>query len=140
MLYLKNFFPTCMFITLSCFFCTFILQTAFPFSFFVVAVIIAVPVFFAFTFPFLSTDATFLLEDFHVIPACVFILPLTFTAAYSLLDVLQTKFLPHMFILRASSSNCPTLHSHNLQTTFPLHQYYALHNIHQMHCNRKFDP
>ncbi len=37
-----------------------------PILFFVVAVIVAVPFFFAFTIPFLSTDNIFLSEDFHV--------------------------------------------------------------------------
>ena len=34
-------------------------------------------------------------------------------------------------------NNYSVLHSHNLQTTFPSHQDYALHSIHRMHCNTK---
>ena len=39
----------------------------------------------------------------------------------------------------ASLNSYLTFYLHTLQTAFPLHQDYALHDIHQTHCNRKSD-
>ncbi len=53
--------------------------------------------------------------------------------------LITIKIPPSMIIFQETSNNCPASHSHTPQTAFPLHQDYALHEIHQMHYNKKSD-
>ena len=59
-------------------------------------------------------------------------------AVQKFIDWITTvPLLQKISVFPASSSNCPALHSHNLQTAFPWQPDYVLHDIHQTHCNRK---